>query len=216
MDVASKRILYHRRRGLLGLSRVRAAGCARRNSGVRPAAPQLRGRDGDVRWVSRQCSLASAYVLPVNLYGPWDNFDLEMSHVIPALTRNCLEVMDLCDDHIVCWGTGSASREFLYVDDCAKGLARASEVLDEPVPVNLGTGNEITIRGLVTRIAHLCGYQGETRWDSSWPDGKPRRCRATEHAEKLLAGKAKFGFDHGLCRTIVWYRVHRCSEGAAS
>ena len=164
----------------------------------------------------RQYGLASAYVLPVNLYGPWDNFDLEMSHVIPALIRKCLEAMDRGDDHIVCWGTGSASREFLYVDDCAEGLVRAAEVLDEPVPVNLGTGNEITIRDLVTLIARLCGFQGEIRWDSSRPDGQPRRCLATERAEKLLGWKAKVGFEEGLRRTIEWYRAHRASQGAAS
>jgi GDP-L-fucose synthase len=164
----------------------------------------------------RQYGLASAYVLPVNLYGPWDNFDLEMSHVIPALIRKCLEAMDRGDDHIVCWGTGSASREFLYVDDCAEGLVRAAEVLDEPVPVNLGTGNEITIRDLVTLIARLCGFQGEIRWDSSRPDGQPRRCLATERAEKLLGWKAKVGFEEGLRRTIDWYRAHRASQGAAS
>jgi len=164
----------------------------------------------------RQYGLASAYVLPVNLYGPWDNFDLEMSHVIPALIRKCLEAMDRGDDHIVCWGTGSASREFLYVDDCAEGLVRAAEVLDEPVPVNLGTGNEITIRDLVTLIARLCGFQGEIRWDSTRPDGQPRRCLATERAEKLLGWKAKVGFEEGLRRTIDWYRAHRASQGAAS
>ena len=164
----------------------------------------------------RQYGLASAYVLPVNLYGPWDNFDLEMSHVIPALIRKCLEAMDRGDDHIVCWGTGSASREFLYVDDCAEGLVRAAEVLDEPVPVNLGTGNEITIRDLVTLIARLCGFRGEIRWDSTRPDGQPRRCLATERAEKLLGWKAKVGFEEGLRRTIEWYRAHRASQGAAS
>jgi GDP-L-fucose synthase len=156
-----------------------------------------------------QYGMQSAYLLPVNLYGPWDNFDLTTSHVIPALIRKCMEAQDRASDHIVCWGTGSASREFLFVDDCAEGLVRAAEALDAPVPVNLGTGMEITIRDLVELIARLVGFQGEIRWDSSKPDGQPRRCLDTRRAESLMGWRAQVSFEEGLRRTIDWYRAHR-------
>jgi len=154
----------------------------------------------------RQYGLASSYLLPVNLYGPWDNFDLNTSHVIPALVRKCVAAIDEGRPAIECWGTGSASREFLYVDDAAEGIVRAAESLDEPVPVNLGTGMEITIRDLVTLIARLTGFTGDIRWDSSKPDGQPRRCLDTNRAERLLGWRAKVGFEEGLRRTIDWYR----------
>jgi GDP-L-fucose synthase len=154
----------------------------------------------------RQYGLASAYLLPVNLYGPWDNFDLHTSHVIPALIRKCVEAIDAKRDHILCWGTGSASREFLYVDDAAEGVVRAAETMEEPVPVNLGTSSEITIRDLVHLIAKLTGFTGEIRWDPSKPDGQPRRCLDTSRAEKLLGWKAQVGFEEGLRRTIAWFR----------
>jgi GDP-L-fucose synthase len=158
----------------------------------------------------RQYGLNGVYVLPVNLYGPFDNFDLHTSHVIPALVRKCVEAVDRKADHITCWGTGSASREFLYVDDAAEGTLRAAEVLDEPIPVNLGTGMEITIRDLVELIAKLTGFAGEIRWDASKPDGQPRRCLDTQRAQKLLGWKAWIGFEDGLRRTIEWYRnTHR-------
>jgi GDP-L-fucose synthase len=155
----------------------------------------------------RQYGLKSAYLLPVNLYGPRDNFDLQTSHVIPALIRKCIEAQRSGADHIVCWGTGSASREFLYVDDAADGLVRAAEVMDDPDPVNLGTGMEITIRDLVTLIARLCGFAGEIRWDASKPDGQPRRCLDTEKAARLLGWRAKVGFEEGLRRTIEWFKA---------
>jgi GDP-L-fucose synthase len=157
----------------------------------------------------RQYGLASAYVLPVNLYGPWDNFDLGTSHVIPALIRKCVEAREAGADHVTCWGTGSASREFLYVDDAAEGLLRAAEVMEDPTPVNLGTGAEITIRDLVALIARLSGFTGEIRWDASKPDGQPRRCLDTERAERLLGWRASVGFEAGLNRTIDWYRANR-------
>jgi GDP-L-fucose synthase len=156
----------------------------------------------------RQYGLKSAYVLPVNLYGPWDNFDLHTSHVIPALIRKCIEAQRAGLDHITCWGTGAASREFLYVDDAADGVVRAAEVMNEPEPVNLGTGSEITIRDLVTLIARLCGFNGEIRWDASKPDGQPRRCLDTQRAAQRLRWRAKVGFEEGLRRTIEWYRAH--------
>ncbi|NBX25029.1 MAG: GDP-L-fucose synthase [Planctomycetes bacterium] len=155
----------------------------------------------------RQYGLRSAYVLPVNLYGPHDNFDLDTSHVIPALVRKCIEAQRSGAGHITCWGTGSASREFLYVDDAADGLVRAAEVMDEPDPVNLGTGLEISIRDLVALIARLCGFAGEIRWDASRPDGQPRRCLDTEKAARLLGWRAKVGFEEGLQRTIEWFKA---------
>ena len=156
----------------------------------------------------RQYGLKSAYVLPVNLYGPWDNFDLHTSHVIPALIRKCIEAQRAGLDHITCWGTGAASREFLYVDDAADAFVRAAEVMEAPEPMNLGTGSEITIRDLVTLIARLCGFNGEIRWDASKPDGQPRRCLDTQRAAQRLDWRAKVGFEEGLRRTIEWYRAH--------
>ena len=155
----------------------------------------------------RQYGLRSAYVLPVNLYGPHDNFDLDTSHVIPALIRKCIEAQRSGAGHITCWGTGSASREFLFVDDAAEGLVRATEVMDDPDPVNLGTGMEITIRDLVALIARLCGFRGEIRWDASKPDGQPRRCLDTTKASRLLGWRAKVGFEEGLQRTIDWFKA---------
>ena len=146
----------------------------------------------------QQYGLRSAYVLPVNLYGPHDNFDLNTSHVIQALIRKCLEAKAANRDHITCWGTGAASREFLFVDDAAEGLLRAAEVMDEPDPINLGTGQEITIRDLVHLIARLCDYLGEIRWDSSKPDGQPRRCLDTRRATERLGWRAKVSLEEGL------------------
>jgi GDP-L-fucose synthase len=166
----------------------------------------------------RQYGLNSAYVLPVNLYGPHDNFDLNTSHVIPALIRKCVAAIDSNAHHIVCWGTGKVSREFLYVDDAAEGILRAAEVMDDPKPINLGTGMEITIGDLVELIARLTGFDGEIRWDSSKPDGQPRRCLDTRRAAKLLNWRAEVGFEEGLRRTIEWWRgqsAHR-PAGAAT
>jgi len=160
----------------------------------------------------RQYGLKSVYVLPVNLYGPWDNFNLDTSHVIPALIRKCIEAKDQRADHIVCWGTGSASREFLYVDDAAEGLIRATEVMDTPEPINLGTGMEISIRELVILIARLCGFNGEVRWDSTKPDGQPRRCLDVQRAADRLGWRAKVGFEDGLRRTISWFESHQSSD----
>lgn len=154
----------------------------------------------------RQYGMKGAYVLPVNLYGPNDNFDLHTSHVIPALIRKCIEAQDRGDDHIMCWGTGAASREFLYVDDAAEGVLRAAEVMDDPTPINLGTCMEITIGDLVKLIVKLTGFEGEIRWDSTKPDGQPRRCLDTTRAEDRLGWKAEIGFEDGLRRTIEWYR----------
>jgi GDP-L-fucose synthase len=152
-----------------------------------------------------QYRMKSAYVLPVNLYGPWDNFDLHTSHVIPALVRKCVEARNRNDKEIVCWGTGSASREFLYVDDAAEGIVRASEVMTDPDPINLGAGFEIKIKDLVELIVKLTGFKGGIAWDSTKPDGQPRRCLSTEKAKRLLDWQAQVKFEEGLRKTIDWY-----------
>jgi GDP-L-fucose synthase len=157
----------------------------------------------------RQYGLASSYLLPVNLYGPWDNFDLQSSHVIPALIRKCLDAAEGGRTEITCWGTGSASREFLYVDDAAEGVVRAAERLDEPTPVNLGTGSEVVIRDLVAMVAAACGFTGSIRWDASKPDGQPRRCVDATRAKSMLGWKAETELQVGLRRTVEWYRAHR-------
>ncbi len=154
-----------------------------------------------------QYGMRSSYLLPVNLYGPNDNFDLTTSHVIPALIRKCVEAQNRGDDKIVCWGTGSASREFLYSEDAAEGIVRAAEVLDDPTPVNLGAGFEITIKNLVELIVKLTGFRGRIEWDTNKPDGQPRRCLDVERASKLLGWRAQVGFEDGLKRTIDWYRA---------
>ncbi|RMH11742.1 MAG: GDP-L-fucose synthase [Planctomycetota bacterium] len=156
-----------------------------------------------------QYGLEGAYVLPVNLYGPGDNFDPQSSHVIPALIRKCVEARDRGDDSIEVWGTGSASREFLYVEDAAAGIVRAAEIMTEPVPINLGTCSEITIRDLVELIARLTGFRGELRWDASKPDGQPRRCLDVSRARALLGWQAQVGFEDGLKRTIDWWEQNR-------
>lgn len=156
-----------------------------------------------------QYKMCSSYLLPVNLYGPWDNFDLESSHVIPALIRKCVEARDRGDKQIVCWGTGGASREFLYVDDAAEGIVRATEVMDDPTPMNLGAGFEIKIKDLVELIVKLTGFKGGIVWDSTKPDGQPRRQLSVEKAAKLLNWRAQMQFEDGLRRTIDWYSKHR-------
>jgi GDP-L-fucose synthase len=163
----------------------------------------------------RQYGLRSAYLLPVNLYGPYDNFDLRSSHVIPALIRKCVDAVERGARDIECWGTGQVSREFLYVEDAAAGIVRAAEVMDEPEPINLGTGREITIRDLVSLIARLCGFEGEVRWDAARPDGQPRRCLDTTRSREWLGWEAKVGLEEGLRRTIEWWRAEgRCARSA--
>ena len=147
----------------------------------------------------------SVYVLPVNLYGPRDNFDPESSHVIPALIRKCLEARDSGADAIQVWGTGTATREFLYVEDCADGIILAAEKLRDPEPVNLGTGQEVSVRDLVGLMARLTGFTGRIEWDSTKPDGQPRRCLDVTRAEDLLGFRAATSLETGLRRTITWY-----------
>ena len=157
----------------------------------------------------REYGLASAVVVPVNLFGPHDNFDPHTSHVIPALIRKCVEARDAHADHITCWGTGSASREFLYVQDAARGVVAAANAIADPTPINLGTGSEITIRDLVTTIARLTGFDGDIRWDATKPDGQPRRCLDTTKAAELMDWHARTPFEDGLRQTIAWFEANR-------
>jgi GDP-L-fucose synthase len=146
------------------------------------------------------------FLLPVNLYGPRDNFDPESSHVIPALIRKCLEAIREGSSEIIVWGSGEPTREFLYVEDAAEGILLAAEHYDKPEPVNLGAGFEISIRDLVDLIAKLTGFSGQILWDRSQPDGQPRRCLDTSRARKEFGFSAKVGLQEGLKRTIQWYR----------
>jgi GDP-L-fucose synthase len=149
------------------------------------------------------------YLLPVNLYGPRDNFDPESSHVIPALIKKMVDAKAAGDKEVVVWGTGNVSREFLYVEDAAEGVLLAAEKYDKPDPVNLGVGKEITIRDLVYLIAKLTGYDGKIVWDTSKPDGQPRRCLDTTKARDGFGFVAKMDFVDGLKNTIDWYLQNR-------
>ena len=147
----------------------------------------------------------SIYLLPVNLYGPRDNFDPSSSHVIPALIKKALEAKQGGHDHMECWGTGKATREFLYVEDCARAIVMATESYDGDQPVNLGSGMEISIRDLVQLIAKFVGYEGRIEWDTTKPDGQPRRCLDTQRAKDLFGFEAHTPFEIGLKKTIDWY-----------
>ncbi len=151
----------------------------------------------------------SIYLLPVNLYGPRDNFDPESSHVIPALVRKALEAKESHAERMECWGTGSATREFLYVGDCARAIVLATERYNGPEPVNIGSGMEISIRDLTLLIAKLTGFTGRIEWDPTKPDGQPRRCLDTSRANEYFGFKAKVPFEDGLKETIDWFRKHR-------
>jgi GDP-L-fucose synthase len=154
----------------------------------------------------QQYGFNTIYLLPVNLYGPGDNFDPESSHVIPALIKKCVDALENGEDHIEVWGTGNPSREFLYVEDAAEAICMATERYNKPDPVNIGAGFEITIKDLVEIIAKLTGFKGEIAWDTSKPDGQPRRMLDTSKAEKEFGFKAKVGFEEGLRRTVEWYK----------
>ena len=148
------------------------------------------------------------YLLPVNLYGPGDNFDLATSHVIPALIRKMIEAQERDETSITLWGDGSPTREFLYVDDCVEGLRLAAECHNGPEPVNVGTGEEISIAALAHLIAELTGFSGEILWDTSRPNGQPRRKLDTSRAEELFGFRARISLREGLSLTIDWYRTH--------
>lgn len=155
----------------------------------------------------------SIFLLPVNLYGPGDNFDPASSHVIPALIKKCVDARQAGADHIDCWGTGEVSREFVYVADVAEGILSAAERYDRSDPINIGTGREIKIRDLAAKIAALTGFQGEIRWDPSHPDGQPRRCLDVSKAKACFGFEARTAFDDGLRETIDWYEGHRSALG---
>ncbi len=155
----------------------------------------------------RQYGLNGIYLLPVNLYGPGDNFDLKTSHVIPALIRKFCYAVDTGAEEVGLWGSGSASREFLYVEDAAHGITMAAEKYDGPEPVNLGTEFEITIKDLADKIKHLTGFEGEIIWDTSKPDGQPRRRLDVAKAREFFGFRPAVPFDQGLQQTIEWWRT---------
>jgi GDP-L-fucose synthase len=156
-----------------------------------------------------QYGFNAIYLLPVNLYGPRDNFNLETSHVIPALIRKCLEAQERGDKQVVLWGDGSPTREFLFVEDAAEGILLAAERYNDSEPVNLGSGMEIRIKDLATLISRLTGFDGELVWDTSKPNGQPRRVLDTSRAEQYFGFRAQVPFEEGLRRTVEWYREHR-------
>ncbi len=157
----------------------------------------------------QQYGFNAVILLPVNLYGPRDNFDLETSHVIPALIRKCCEAQERGADGIVVWGDGSPTREFLYVEDAAEAILLATEHYNQSDPVNLGSGMEISVKDLVRLIAQLTGYEGKIHWDTSKPNGQPRRSLDTSKAEKLFGFRVKVPFKEGLQRTVTWYQAER-------
>ena len=156
-----------------------------------------------------QYGFNAIYLLPVNLYGPRDNFDLESSHVIPALIRKCIEAKEAGREEVVLWGDGSPTREFNYVEDAAEGIVRAAERYDGAEPVNLGSGMEISIKDLATLIADLTGFRGRITWDTSKPNGQPRRCLDVTRAEREFGFRAQTDFKDGLRKTIDWYLANR-------
>jgi GDP-L-fucose synthase len=158
-----------------------------------------------------QYGINAIFLMPTNLYGPGDNFDLETSHVIPALIRKMLEARERGEDEIVLWGDGTPTRDSLYVDDCVGGLLQAAERYEGPEPVNLGTGEEFSIRELAELVAEVTGYEGEIRWDSSKPNGQPRRALDTSRAAELFGFRARVPLREGLERTVAWYAATAAS-----
>jgi GDP-L-fucose synthase len=157
----------------------------------------------------QQYGFNAIYLLPVNLYGPKDNFNLETSHVIPALVRKCIEAQERGDKEVLLWGDGSPTREFLYVGDAADGILSAAEFYNGREPVNIGSGQEISIKHLAEMIAHLTGYDGRLVWDTTKPNGQPRRGLDTSRAAEYFSWRARVPFEEGLRRTIAWYRENR-------
>ena len=160
----------------------------------------------------QQYGFKGIHLLAVNLYGPNDNFDPVSSHVVPAMIRKFTEAKRKRDPQVVLWGDGSPTREFLYVEDCARGIVLAAESYDKPEPVNLGSGMEISIKDLSEKIKSLTGYPGRIVWDTSKPNGQPRRCLDVSKAEKGFGFKAKTGFDEGLKKTVEWYLMNKGKE----
>jgi GDP-L-fucose synthase len=161
----------------------------------------------------KQYGFNAIYLIPVNLYGPGDNFDLENSHVIPALIRKCADSVEEGCGEIVCWGDGSPTREFLYVGDCAEAIVLATERYDKGEPVNIGSGFEISIKELMHLISELTGFKGVIKWDTAKPNGQPRRCLDTSRAEKEFGFRAKTDLAEGLEKTIDWYKQNRIMRG---
>jgi len=157
----------------------------------------------------QQYGFNSIVLFPVNLYGPRDNFDLQTSHVIPALIRKCAEARDAGTSEIVLWGDGTPTREFLYVEDAAEGILLAAEQYDDSRPLNLGTGEEISINGLATMIAAEVGYTGRITWDKTKPNGQPRRCLDVSRIKQAIGFQAKHSLRDGLKKTIAWFHAHR-------
>ncbi len=157
----------------------------------------------------QQYNFNSLFLIPVNLFGPGDNFNLETSHVIPALIRKCFEAQDRGDDEIVVWGDGSPTREFLYAADAAEGILLAAERYNSSDPVNLGSGEEISIKDLVTKIVEFTGFEGRLVWDTSRPNGQPRRGLDTSRAKERFGFQAQVKLEEGLKRTVEWYRKAR-------
>jgi len=160
----------------------------------------------------QQYGMNAVYLLLVNLYGPGDNFDPRSSHVIPALIEKCLMAVENGQDEITVWGSGAATREFLYVEDAAEAIIRATEKYDGAQPINIGSGKEITIKELVEKIAASCGFSGRIRWDRTKPDGQPRRLLDTSRAQAALGFRAPTDFADGLRKTVDWYRRTRGSR----
>ena len=157
----------------------------------------------------QQYGFNAIVLFPVNLYGPGDNFDMHTSHVIPALIRKCVEAKERGDGRVVLWGDGSPSREFLYVDDAARAIVLAAEHYSGPEPVNLGTGLEITIQALARLVAEAVGFTGEIVWDTSKPNGQPRRCLDIRRARQLFGFEATMAFTDGIQRTVSWFQANR-------
>jgi GDP-L-fucose synthase len=162
----------------------------------------------------QQYGFNAVYLLPVNLYGPGDNFNPDSSHVIPALIKKCVDAIERGDTSVEIWGTGRATREFLYVEDAAEGIVLASGRLETSDPVNLGAGFEISIKNLAELIARLTGFTGTLVWNASQPDGQPRRCLDTTRAAELFGFRASTSFEEGLAKTIAWYRTERRKAAA--
>ena len=162
----------------------------------------------------QQYGMNAIFLLPVNLYGPRDNFDLETSHVIPALVRKCVEAVEQNRQEIVLWGDCSPTREFLYVADAAEGIIAATGRYDKPDAVNLGSGREISVRDLAEKIAQLTGFKGRIVWDTMKPNGQPRRCLDVSRAEREFGFRASTPFEEGLRQTIAWYLASRCANHA--
>jgi GDP-L-fucose synthase len=163
-----------------------------------------------------QYGFNAIYLLPVNLYGPRDNFDLESSHVIPALIRKCVEAKENNDEKIVLWGDGSPTREFLYVEDAAEGIVLAIERYNGSEPVNLGTGEEISIRDLAQMIAEEVGFPGNIVWDTTKPNGQPRRCLDVSRAQQYFGFRARCGLREGIAKTVEWFITHRPKDRAVA